>query len=65
MRLLPFLLRVWLSGWVAARLAPYVLFFLLIFCLALTWLTNTIYHQIGLDKLIRLKNGHMEWVEHR
>lgn len=58
--MLSFLFRMWLTGWLWARMAPYVLVALLIFCFVLTWLTNSFYCWIGLDKIIRVKNGHIE-----
>jgi hypothetical protein len=58
--MLSFLLRMWLTGWLWARMAPYVLVALLIFALVLQLLVNTIAHQFGVDKWLRVKNGQVQ-----
>jgi len=67
MRLLPFLLRVWLTGWLVARAAPYVYFGLLVFSLGLAWLTSSIAHHFGWDKrLIEwAQTHHVQMADHR
>ena len=50
----------WLTGWLWARMAPYVLVALIVIALALQLLANAVTHQLGIDKWLRVKNGQVQ-----
>jgi hypothetical protein len=54
-----FLLRMWLTGWLWARMAPYVLVTLFIFWLGLAWVTDSVLNYFGWKKpLIEWAKAH-------
>jgi hypothetical protein len=65
MKLLPFLLRVWLTGWVCGRLAVPVFWILFFGSIFLAWAENVVIHKLGLDWLLRPKTAQVRTVDHR